>query len=126
LVTREFFQQVQSRLTDDGVFLVNIISAVQGERAAFLAHFLPTIRSVFPNVEVFAVNGLNSEVQNVILLASTKPWKAWLEDRFYAAGSWQQRLAGARLKPDMLPAPREILTDDWNPVDAVIARQLGK
>lgn len=126
LVTREFFAQVQSRLTDNGVFLVNIISAVEGERAAFLAHFLPTVRSVFPEVEVFAVGGRGTDVQNVILLASMKPWKAWLEERFYAPGSWQENLMRARLKPEQLPAPREILTDDWNPVDAVIARQLGK
>jgi len=126
MVTQEFFRLVQSRLSENGVFLVNIISAIEGDRAVFLSHFLPTVRSVFPNVEVFAVGGPATEVQNVILLASMKPWKPWLEDRFYAAGSWQQRLMTSRLKPEQLPAPRAILTDDWNPVDAVIARQLEK
>jgi hypothetical protein len=55
-----------------------------------------------------------------------KSWKPWLQDRFYADGSWEQDLVRVRVKPELLPAPQKILTDDWNPVDAVIARQLGK
>lgn len=124
LVTREFFALVQSRLTPEGVFLMNVISGVEGTRAALLSHILPTLRAVFPNVEVFAENARH-ESQNVILMASMKSWKPWLEDRFYAAGSWQARLAGARVPEAALPEPRGVLTDDWNPVDAVIARQLN-
>ena len=74
---------------------------------------------------VFAEGGPD-QTQNVILLASAKPWKAWLEDRFYAPGSWQARLVAARLPPSHLPAPSRVLTDDWNPIDAVIARQLER
>jgi len=125
LVTREFFDRVKSRLSPDGVFLMNIISAVEGDRAALLGHILPTLRSVFPNVEVFA-EGARRDSQNVILLASLKSWKPWLEDRYHAPNSWQARLTGARVPPALLPAPRKVLTDDWNPVDAVIARQLAK
>lgn len=124
LVTREFFTQVKSRLSADGVFMMNVISAVEGDRAALLGHILATLRAVFPNVEVFAESARH-ESQNVILLASFKPWKSWLVDRFYAPGSWQGRLTGARVPPAFLPAPRGVLTDDWNPIDAVIAQQLG-
>lgn len=125
LVTREFFTQVKLRLSDDGVFLMNVISAVEGDRATLLGHILATLRSVFPNVEVFAESARH-ESQNVILLATMKPWKPWLEDRFYAASSWQGRLTGARVPLAFLPVPREVLTDDWNPIDVVIARQLEK
>ena len=124
-ITREFFTQVKSRLSDDGVFLMNVISAVEGDRAALLGHTLATLRAVFPHVEVFA-ESVRHESQNVILLASVKSWKPWLEDRFYAANSWQGRLTGARVPPAYLPVPREVLTDDWNPIDAVIARQLER
>lgn len=125
LVTREFFTQVKSRLSADGVFMMNVISAVEGDRAALLSHILATLRVVFPNVEVFA-DFARHESQNVILLASFKPWKPWLVDRFYAPGSWQARLTGARVSPALLPPPLGVLTDDWNPIDAVIARQLGR
>ncbi|MEI6537826.1 MAG: fused MFS/spermidine synthase, partial [Verrucomicrobiaceae bacterium] len=125
LVTREFFEQVRSHLSENGVFLMNIISAVEGDRSVLLGHALGTIRAVFPNVEVFAAGGLRSESQNVILQASMKSWKPWLEERFYSTGSWQAQLVGTRVPPAMQPEPGAVLTDDWNPIDAVIARQLS-
>lgn len=124
LVTREFFAQVRSHLTDDGVFLMNVISAVEGERAVLLGHVLGTLRAEFPNVEIFAVDGTRSDSQNIILLASMKSWKPWLEDRFYVEGSWQSQLVSRRIPTNMQPAPLAVLTDDWNPIDAIIARQL--
>ncbi len=125
LVTREFFSGVKSRLSPDGVFLMNVISPLEGDRGALLGHILATLRSVFPVVEIFAESARH-ESQNVILLASRESWKPWLQDRYFAPGSWQARLAGARVPESYWPAPRGVLTDDWNPVDAVIARQLGK
>ncbi len=124
LVTREFFAQVRSHLSDDGVFLMNIISSVEGERSVLLGHVLGTLHAEFPNVEVFAVDGSRSESQNIILLASMKSWKPWLEDRFYVAGSWQSLMVSARVQAAFQPEKLAALTDDWNPIDAIIARQL--
>lgn len=126
LVTREFFKQVQEHLSDNGVFLINVISAVQGERAVLLGHIIATLRAVFPEVEVFAVGGGGVTAQNVILLASMKSWKPWLQDRFYAANSWQGDLVHSRVTSDFWPPLQPVLTDNWNPVDAVIAQQLSK
>ena len=56
-------------------------------------------------VEVFA-EGARHETQNVILLASIKSWKPWLEDRFYAPDSWQAGLTGARIRRPTAPAAR--------------------
>ena len=126
LVTREFFKQVQEHLSDNGVFLINVISAVQGERAVLLGHIIATLRAVFPEVEVFAVGRDGVTAQNVILLASMKSWKPWLQDRFYAANSWQGDLVHSRVTSDFWPPLQPVLTDNWNPVDAVIAQQLAK
>lgn len=123
LVTQEFFQEVKAQLSDKGVFLMNVITAVQGEKAELLSHVLTTVRSVFPYVEAFAVAGGGTESQNVILLAANQDWKPWLE-KFYLPGTVQARIADHRLKPNQLPAEGKVFTDDWNPVDAVIARQL--
>lgn len=126
LVTREFFAEVKSKLSTNGVFIMNVISAVEGEKAELLSHILPTLKTVFPNVEVFASGGLKHQSQNVLLVASEQSWKPWFEDKFYLPSSAQARLVSRRLRESDLPAPASILTDDWNPVDAVIARQLLK
>ncbi|MBI5394390.1 MAG: fused MFS/spermidine synthase [Verrucomicrobia bacterium] len=126
LVTREFFSDAKSKLADDGVFLINIVSAVEGGRAALLGNVLATLRAVFSHVEVFAVNKDRQAPHNVILLASTKSWKPWLEDRSYAPDSWQGQLVAARVPPALQPPARGTFTDDWNPVDTVIAQSLLK
>jgi predicted membrane-bound spermidine synthase len=125
LVTQEFFQEVKGRLSDNGVFLMNVISAVEGERSELLKHVLATVQSVFPEVVVFSVNHAGPEPDNVIILAANQSWKPWLEDRFYLPGTPQASLVEHRLLPKDLPIGGSIFTDDWNPVDAVIARQLA-
>ncbi len=124
LVTREFFSEVKSKLSGKGVFLMNVISAAQGDKATLLAHMLGTLRSVFPHVEVFAVHGPSTEPQNIILLASEQDWKPWLQDRSYLSGSNEHRLVESRLEARQLPVPLPAFTDDFNPVEAIIARQL--
>jgi spermidine synthase len=124
LVTKEFFQLVSDRLTPEGVFIVNIISAVQGERAELLGSILATMRQVFPHIEAFAVEGSLKSAQNVILLASRQDWRPLITDRFYTAGSWQKDLVQKHVPSQLLPRTGEVLTDDRNPVDAIIARGL--
>jgi spermidine synthase len=124
LVTQEFFQQVKSRLSEKGVFLMNVITAVQGKKAELLQHVVTTVRSVFPHVEVFRVQSGGTEAENVIVLAANQSWKPWLEDKLYLPSSSQARLVNARLLPSQLPLEGKVFTDDWNPVDAVVARQL--
>jgi hypothetical protein len=60
----------------------------------------------------------------VILLASNQSWRPWLEDKFYLPRTQHGWITGHRLLPSQLPPDGDVFTDDWNPVDAVIARQL--
>lgn len=124
LVTREFFQQIADHLTPEGLFVMNAISAVQGPRGELLAGLLTTLRAVFPKVEVFAVMGPRQMTQNVIILASRQDWKPLLTDRYYATGSWQERLIRTYVPTHQLPAGGQLFTDDFNPVDRIIARGL--
>lgn len=124
LVTREFFSSVHDKLTPDGVFLMNVISAVEGDHSELLGHIIATLQAVFPNIEVFAVNESRIEAQNIILLCSDKPWTEWLQGRILVPGSWQDKLTRSHVPVEAWPTLRTPLTDDWNPVDAVIARQL--
>lgn len=126
LVTKEFFEEIRSKLSPQGVYLMNVITAVEGERAELLVHMLSTVGSVFPHVEVFAVGGPRTQSQNVIILASQESWKPWLEDQFHLTGTWQQKLLSHRVVARELPAGGKVFTDNFNPVDAIIARQLLK
>jgi spermidine synthase len=124
LTTREFFQLARDCLTEEGVFLMNLISAVRGPRSELLAGMLATVREVFPHVEAFAVGGRREDPQNVILLCSRTDWTPMITGRYHPPGSLQARLAGARIPPHELPPAGPMFTDDFNPVDAIIARGL--
>jgi spermidine synthase len=124
LTSREFFQLVHDRLSDDGAFIMNVISAIQGPRGELLAGLHSTVRSVFPHVEVFSVGGRLDELQNVILLATKSNWNAFITDRFHPQGSLLQRIVATHVPASRLPPPVIAFTDDKNPVDAIIARGL--
>ncbi len=127
LVTREFFTLVDQHLTPRGVFVMNVITAVEGPRAELLTGILTTMRSVFPHVEVFAAQvppPPRTVAQNIIVLAAREDWKPLIKDRFYTASTWQARLTRQHVAASQLPQKGPLFTDDFNPVDAIVARGL--
>jgi hypothetical protein len=75
-------------------------------------------------VETFAVQGPRHLTQNIIILASQQDWKPLLTDRFYTAGSWQDRISRSYVAANQWPAKGPVFTDDFNPVDRIIAKGL--
>lgn len=130
LITKEFFSLVEQHLTPDGVFVMNVISAIEGPRAELLAGTLATMRAVFPHVEVFAAQRAptppRTMAQNVIVLASRSDWKPYIKDRFYSGGTWQARLVQQHVPASQLTAQGTLFTDNFNPVDSIIARGLAE
>lgn len=126
LATREFFQLVSERLTPQGVYLMNIISAVQGPKASLLGGMLSTLREVFPHVEVFAVQGPRQMVQNVIIMASHENRIEGITSRRHTTGSTAARIASTHVPARQAPSSGVIFSDDYNPVDSIIARALLK
>lgn len=140
LVTREFFALVRDRLADDGLFMMNVISALEGEGSALLAALLRTMGEVFPHVEVYSPQldvrpspgggyGIRprelSVVANVILVASMQPLDDLQRSQFHN-GRRTVRARHQRVPDEWLPATdgAPVMTDWRNPVDAIIARQL--
>lgn len=71
LTTREFFQEVRRVLAPGGVVVSNVIGALAGPDAAFLAAMVRTLESVFPQVYLFPAQGAPPQwPQNVIVVAT--------------------------------------------------------
>lgn len=125
LVTREFFGLVRERMSEGGVFMMNIISAVEGGNAAFYQAAGSTLASVFKNVYVFPVHPeAPRSAQNIILVGvdrdvdvdsalRTAPIDRATRDKFTRS-----------FRGLFEPASREplILTDQKNPVEFIVAR----
>jgi len=120
LATREAVQREYDLLNDDGVVLVNLISALQGPKSEFLRAEYATYQSVFPQVYLLPVNDpSNGEaVQNIMLVAlKSKSAPQWTS----VNQEWDGYLKQRWLWP---VEPARILTDDWAPVDYYINKML--
>ncbi|WP_394691217.1 fused MFS/spermidine synthase [Hoeflea sp.] len=124
LVTREFFTLVRDRLSDDGVFLMNVVDFP--ERLEALGAITATLQSVFPSVEIWTTQQppVAGEQRVFVLAAGSHPtpFSTIVADapeptRFAAlADSFVQRLI------ERGPAP--VLTDDYAPIDRLLAGNL--
>ena len=122
LATRETAQALSRSLDDNGVVLVNCISAAEGPKSRFYRALLATYRDVFPHVESFLLEPEDpTSTQNIILAAFKSPTPPVLSSRNpeYAAMLAQRYLPPVNQpggSADKLADP-PVLTDDFAPVD---------
>ena len=114
LTTKEAVKDLHRTLKDDGVVLLNLISAIEGDKGKFLRAEYATFRSVFSDVYIFPVRTTEHGqiLQNVLLVALKKPLTKPLisddrEIQLYLDHLWS--------KP--IPEDMPLLTDEFAPVD---------
>jgi len=104
LATQEFLLELKEKMSSDGVVIVNIISALEGEDAEAFLLLHSTFSSVFSNVVVFPTDENPEELMNIVIIATDKDVALFLEEHegeFYSS-----------------PVPgREPLTDELNPIE---------
>ena len=113
LTTREAVRKIIDSLTDNGVVILNMISAVEGDGSRFLHAEYNTYSEIFPHVLLFKVRNekADSATQNLILVAS-KSKNISLESNDPEISKLLQNLY---IKP--LHSTIPVLTDDLAPVE---------
>jgi spermidine synthase len=132
LVTREFLELCRDRMTADGVFLMNVDSAIDGPLAGIFHSMVRTLDTVFPNTYVFGMDHRSSDQQaslNVILVATRRreriapeQWAAAAAGHrsgSYVGSDRMQQLVDDLLVdlPDMAGAP--LFSDDYAPIETM-------
>lgn len=122
LVTREFFSLVRDRLTDEGIYVMNVVDHLDRMRA--LAAMVRTLKAVFPVVEVWAEN-IRPEPgarATFILLAGNSETPV---SRITGAppdsmefGRLSARVVDALVERTAAP----VMTDDLAPIDRLMGR----
>ncbi len=120
LTTREFAQEVKSRLSGKGVYVINMIDVFRHGR--FLGAMVKTLEDVFANVRVVGMGPRSDDTQQTFLLLASDhalTWGALTDDRLvpldvvtYSAAD----LAAVKKRADT-----GVLTDDHAPVEALLA-----
>ena len=124
LTTREFNELVRAHLADDGIYLVNLID---GRHRLFLTAYLRTIRLTFPHVYLVPVGAgwENSVRTTFVVIASPQALDlGQLISLDGGDGEHQVRdwlLPGQTMEAILSAAAPIILTDDYVPVDNLLA-----
>jgi len=127
LLTVEFFSLVKDRLTERGVFLMNLIGSIEGENALLFKSTLRTINAVFKQTYIFAMEPENlQKLQNIIIAASNN-------DTGLDLARIQQADANPLTKPLLAHylsnekytlAGAYLISDALNPVEYLITKSL--
>ena len=121
LTTYEFLVKIRKILKPDGVYLVNIIDIL--DMGKFLAATVQTSRQVFPYVRVFIGADHDPKQRNTfVIIASLKPLD--LDDLGQREKEYQiktQEIQESTLQGLVKKTKYLILTDDYVPVDRLIA-----
>ncbi|MDD5583828.1 MAG: fused MFS/spermidine synthase [Candidatus Omnitrophica bacterium] len=127
LITLEFFSLVKEHLNPDGVYIMNIISAPKGKKSQLFLSTIKTLKQVFDNVYCFPINlQVPEKVQNIIIVATTK-------DNPVSPATWSkiaQDPTTGYLLSTYLPesaydaTAATVFTDDYNPVEYIVAQSL--
>ncbi len=124
LVTREFHQEVAARLRPGGFYAVNVVD--RGGRPRFLFSLIKTLRKDFAAVEAWIERGEAGGPGRVtfVVLASTQPTpRARLSSARGTERTWV-RWPAADLDSRIARARVPLLTDDFAPVDRLMAHVL--
>ena len=126
LTTREFFQLVYDRLTEDGVMVINVGRSPTDRR--LIDDLVGTIRSVFPTVYVMDVPGSF----NSIIYATRQPTR--IENLYsnlaalYSQPGVHPLLVRSleRVVVNLQPTPdsQTVYTDDWSPIEWITNRMV--
>ena len=123
LVTEEFFTLVRDHLTEDGVFLMNVID--HADRMIALMSLVHTLEQVFPHVEIWteARRPEPGERMINIIAAGFSPTAVDMLQGMSPAPITFARIpaeAKAQLKAARNPI---VLTDNYAPIDRLIGAE---
>jgi hypothetical protein len=73
LMTLEYFQLLDKKLTSDGIIISNNIGSMTGDRSDIIRAVYKTISQVFPSVYVFTTEHNPGNLQNIMLATMKTP-----------------------------------------------------
>ncbi|MDQ4067035.1 MAG: fused MFS/spermidine synthase, partial [Thermoproteota archaeon] len=132
LMTLEYFQLLDKKLTSDGVIISNNIGSMTGDRSDIIRAVYKTISQVFPSVYFFPTEYNSGNLQNIMLAAMKTPTEYSKDELRQLASNndnnnhdsttalddldYLEHLYEAELKTNDVP----LLTDQFAPVDILI------
>jgi spermidine synthase len=129
LITLEFFELIKKRLDEKGVYMMNLISAIQGENSNLFLSVVKTLGLVFDHTYVFALHPNRlTEAQNIIIVASGQKLSMHYDfAKMDPNARGIKLMLGTYVPPNMYDISKAtVLSDNFNPVEYMVAKSLIK
>jgi len=121
LTTQEAVQKKYDILSNDGIVLLNIVSALEGEKSLFLQAEYKTYQSIFPYVSVIPIRtNAKEEVQNIMLIAAKNTESLPHTSKNPELQDFLDRKTTLNIDPET-----PLLTDDYAPVEYLISKLMN-
>jgi len=128
--TQEFFQIARDKLSNNGLFVANLIGDLSPQEPSLILSEIKTFQAVFPNSYFFAVEDPNKiELQNIIFVGYNSNRKIDFNDPKITGDENQilQSLEKKVINLDRFEFSKyPILTDNFSPVEYLTASLLQK
>ncbi|WP_372367083.1 fused MFS/spermidine synthase [Candidatus Uabimicrobium sp. HlEnr_7] len=126
LVTSEYFQELNTALTENGVIAINVIAAREGKQSQLYKSLLKTIKQHFESIVVFAVNTDIKKARTNLILFAFKKAPNMIQarrraDKLYLGSMFYQKVAVVDDAFIARFADHPILTDEYAPVEYMVA-----
>jgi spermidine synthase len=129
LTTIEFFTSLRSRLTDDGLLMINFIGAEQLPDTNLLDSFTKTLHTVFPNARAFSEQpNLQGKLKNIIFIADATDQEIDVTDVAVSLAADKPGTPLTELELSLTPVDPDaqiIFTDDRSPAEYLVAKQIS-
>src|SRR3989344_4168291 len=127
LTTQEFFKIAKERLSNNGIFIANVIGSLNPIKQSFALSEIKTFKSVFSNSYFFAVNSPSSQkLQNIIFVGYKGNNKIDFNSpeiknnkNYIISGLSYKKIDVSKFDFSSYP----ILTDDFAPVDYLMSKE---
>ena len=121
LTTQEFNEKIVQLLTDDGVYMVNLIDVF--EDGLFLSAVVNTLEKTFPYVSVMTEAGVPRSHRNtfVVITAKRQLDLSGLSEECRKQGTFVWHLSESDLRILRQKTAGLVLTDDYAPVENLLA-----
>jgi spermidine synthase len=120
LVTKEFNDKIAKVLTDDGVYMINVVDVY--DSGLFLGACVNTLEETFPYVYIVTENKPRSKRNTFVIIASKEDFNLeGLNSEEPAKGSDLWILNDSDIETLRKKARRIVLTDNYAPVENLLA-----
>jgi len=129
LTSKEAIGKIYNSLTKDGIFVLNLISSIEGEKSIFFQAEYKTLKEYFGQIYIFPTYYFDQNSaekhQNLILIATKDKNRLSKTELLEKANSSQKDLVKNLWDQEIIiDENTKVLTDDFAPVDFYISKLL--